>query len=443
MQIFHKRLIILFGLFIFSYHIFFIFFHHITVIDITDSSRVDKSADYNLNDLNLTLNSLKVDLTRLKQHLIAHNSTAFIVKESPDIVSSEKPTHIFVNEKNNYVNASLQSKTSLIPTNKIDEKINSNIKKDIRVETKKKRVLIFTMDSITSYESESKMGGPAGEIIIRNCLQDALRFFGYQIDIKRSDGEFEKSNAKIYDIIILDSWTWAARGWVPKPVIRGHESKIYILDFFGSKSLKGSGLHIPPSRFLTPFGSPWNTFLGYYIKEDQMNKSVQLQQGIIWGKNAKVYENKQDLLNVVADLVPLVATTTSIFSHPNIDWAGHQTHNSWRKLLFNSKFLLGLGHPLLGPSAIDAIAAGCMFINPIYDTPLRGFEQYGSQHSFAAKFLSSHVCSYMLNDTSYKQLRRCIERALSSDLPAVVPLQFTWDQYLQRVATIFNIIQDQ
>ena len=31
--------------------------------------------------------------------------------------------------------------------------------------------------------------------------------------------------------------------------------------------------------------------------------------------------------------------------------------------------IVGMGDPLLGPSAIDAIAMGCMFINPLYTKP--------------------------------------------------------------------------
>jgi len=51
-------------------------------------------------------------------------------------------------------------------------------------------------------------------------------------------------------------------GWVPKPNIRGLESKVYILDFFGSPKLKGNSFNIRPDHILTAFGSPWNAFLG-------------------------------------------------------------------------------------------------------------------------------------------------------------------------------------
>lgn len=53
------------------------------------------------------------------------------------------------------------------------------------------------------------------------------------------------------------------------------------------------------------------------------------------------------------------------------------------------------GDPLSGPSAVDAVMAGCMYINPIYATPKKTF--YESQHPFLEQSVGSpHVCSYDL-----------------------------------------------
>ena len=52
----------------------------------------------------------------------------------------------------------------------------------------------------------------------------------------------------------------------------------------------------------------------------------------------------------------------------------------------------GLGDPLLGPSAIEAVASGVMFINPEYDEPKQGI--YHSQHPF----LKNQVCSLPMTE---------------------------------------------
>ena len=125
---------------------------------------------------------------------------------------------------------------------------------------------------------------------------------------------------------------------------------------------------------------------------------------------------------------------------------GHLDKNSWEALLKSSKFLLGLGDPLLGPSAIDAIGSGCMYINPVYQTPFIREQtglSYRSQHPYAENMakndpeLAPYICSFDINNR--EELKTCIQKALSSDLPAIIPKDFTASSYLNRVKTIFSL----
>ena len=38
-------------------------------------------------------------------------------------------------------------------------------------------------------------------------------------------------------------------------------------------------------------------------------------------------------------------------------------------MLHSATFIIGFGDPILGPTLIDALSAGCVFINPIYAKP--------------------------------------------------------------------------
>ena len=211
--------------------------------------------------------------------------------------------------------------------------------------------------------------------------------------------------------------------------------------------MRGSGLNIKPHRFLTAFGSSWNSFLGFYMEEpiNQRNNTsnkpqtlIRQPRGIMWGKDSRHFEGKVDILKSVANFVPLVATSTMpVFQHKNVQWLGHQTPQSWRELLTRSKFLLGLGDPLLGPSAIEAIASGCMYINPIYPIPVRD-GAFNSQHPYAdAKIGKPYVCSYRINDLD--SLKLCVDLALTVDLEPFLPPDFTKVIYLERVRQIFNL----
>jgi hypothetical protein len=68
------------------------------------------------------------------------------------------------------------------------------------------------MDSIESYEINSRSGGPAGEILIRESLQKAFDSLNVQYDVVKSDLELSSKQHKKYDFFILDPWTWAGKG---------------------------------------------------------------------------------------------------------------------------------------------------------------------------------------------------------------------------------------
>lgn len=211
------------------------------------------------------------------------------------------------------------------------------------------------MDSIDSYVANSKTGGPAGEILIRESLQLAFDLLNVHYDVMTSDMQLGKVNPNNYDFIILDPWTWAAKGWKPKPFIRGQEKKIYMLDFFGSDKLKGSNpdFHLPPSRFLTAFKTgeqgESNTFLGYSMnlginppKEFEMY--AKKNQGVIWGKSVNYLKTHVDFLKQLADIVELHSSCiVPVFKHSNMKWHGSLSKNEWQNLLRESKFMIGLG----------------------------------------------------------------------------------------------------
>jgi hypothetical protein len=228
-------------------------------------------------------------------------------------------------------------------------------------------------------------------------------------------------------------------GWVPKPVLRGQESKVFALDFFGSEKLLNAknDFNIPPARLLTAFGSPWNTFLGYSMDplSDTLRNIQKDRRGVIWGKDPRHFEGRQELLKRVADHVELHSTASKpVFRHPNIKWDGHQTPEGWRQILARSKFMIGLGDPLLGPSAIDAISVGCVYINPVYKNPVRQIHQ--SQHDYAAKVIGPpYVCNADLDDIN--AVMKCVEGALSVELPPFIPSDFVHENYMKRVRDIF------
>lgn len=191
---------------------------------------------------------------------------------------------------------------------------------------------------------------------------------------------------------------------------------------------------------MTAFGSKWNTFLGYYISTDRLKlKKNKLNQGIIWGKEKRYLIGKsQRLMSISKENITLISTIpkSNGIQGLNIQWIGFQNKNQWMNLLSKSKFLLGLGDPLLGPSAIDAISMGCMYINPVYSKKLDNMDVQ-SQHPYANDRIGEpYVCSY--HEENIYQLKECIQKAKSTKLEPFIPHDFTFEEYLSRVIKIFE-----
>lgn len=225
-------------------------------------------------------------------------------------------------------------------------------------------------------------------------------------------------------------------------MLRNQVDKVYVLDFFGSDRLpkEKPQFKVPASRFLTAFGYPGNQFLGYFIDRavyDAHRGTTKKKQGVIWGKDPNHFNRREKVLSQVADLVELHSTASrAVFRHNNVVWHGHQDKNGWMHLLAESKFLLGLGDPLLGPSAIDAISMGCVYINPVHDKPVRG--HFKTQHDYAiSKIGAPYVCNANLNEI--KSVIKCVEFALNANLPPFIPPDFEHNAYITRVKELFSL----
>mmetsp|Transcript_8073 Transcript_8073/g.11089 ORF Transcript_8073/g.11089 Transcript_8073/m.11089 type:complete len:460 (+) Transcript_8073:62-1441(+) len=305
----------------------------------------------------------------------------------------------------------------------------------------KDKALIFTMDSIQSRVDESKSGGASGEITIRLALQNGLANLGVESVVARSDAQFESQNMGDFKLIFLDPWTWAGRGWKLKAFLRAHTKKIFLLDFFGGNGHESLNSLVPLERHLTAFPvHPSNTFLGYYIDDavvDSAGAISKKNRGVIWGKDPKYFKGKEKLLRKIASICPLVSTASisALPSHPNITSVGHQSPEQWQTLLAKSKFLVGLGDPLIGPSAIDSVVAGAMYLNPHYPPSERKLGHYSSQHPFVEKSVSSNVCGFRL-DMGDNSLDQCVRRALAASLSPQIPKELTKPQYMQRLQMI-------
>jgi len=359
---------------------------------------------------------------------------------------------------------------------------------------RKLRAFIFTMDSLSGVIEAAARGGPAGEIRVRTSLQGALESLGVECDVAGSDAEMENRVAPDgsvpHDIIILDEWTLRAPGGGLRSWVRGREGDVYLLAFFGIRpGGLGGDFPLPEDHILTAYPeSRGGNFLGWgwggeggerwtLRPGQQCDNSTtapvppsllphtpctppsllpphtpltplppRQRSGVVWGKKADYFQNKEGWLRAAAALAPLHTTappgTVGLENTPGVKNSGTLSPGAWRSLLAGSSFFLGLGDPLLGPSALDAVEAGCVYINPTFGMGSSGVRSelsaWESQHPFLDKHVGPpYVCNAPLGDT--RALEACIKVALLLDLPPLAIELFTADLHRERVKLIFKL----
>lgn len=320
----------------------------------------------------------------------------------------------------------------------------------------RRRALLFTMDSLEDFSRAAAKGGPAGELAVRHCLTDALAHSGIDVEAAGSDAAFFAAAERLddFDLVFVDPWTAFGPGWVPRPFLTSEQAmrRTFVLDFFGSEEKDhgpGHGWMLPASHILTPFGAPGNGYLGL-CKEEPAPEALlaaadKRRQGVIWGKKPEYLAGHAALLlelleRCECDLVSVASmdggrAAQRLPQHPRLRYVGHQTPQQWMVLLAQSKFLLGLGDPLLGPSAVDAVSVGTAFINPQL-SGRAARRHYASQHPWVAAHVGEPaVCTVDLSNVD--SVAGCVEQALEAELPARVPGALTVEAHRRRVRRLF------
>jgi hypothetical protein len=337
------------------------------------------------------------------------------------------------------------------------------------------------MDSLSTVIAAADRGGPSGEIRVRQRLQAALEARGVECDVAGSDEEMlslvQSDGTLPHDIIIMDEWTAVSPGGAPRPFLRGREGDTFLLAFFGLRSgaLASGALTLPHAHVLTAFPtSLGGTFLGFDVAPRWSPRAGQcpagalaaggavaaacaagaaaaaagapplpprIARGVVWGKKPDYFAARGGWLRAAAELAPLHTTASAaVAGDAPLKHHGHLGRGEWDALLAGSAFFLGLGDPLLGPSALDALGAGAVFVNPTFEGGAGGvrteLQAWGSQHPFLASMGAPYVCNARLDDGD--ALRACVEGALALDLPPLVPAEFSVEAYAQRVDAIFG-----
>ena len=343
------------------------------------------------------------------------------------------------------------------------------------------KAFVFTMDSLGGTVEAAARGGPAGEILVRTSLERALKAIGFAVTVATTDAEAASLAVGDFDILILDEWTILAPGGRAHPWAAAKRKDVYLLSYFGLEISLLGGIKVDETQVLAAHPAALGgstTFLGYFIeprwaprpRQCEMTrarigssvglnaacsdyalskaKSLRLPplpekkdiKGFVWGKKKEYFADRENYLNAAAKYLPLYASFEAPPAVPAANVLGHLSASAFADKLAESKIFIGLGDPLLGPSAMEAIAAGSSYIDPYYGhaAGIRSdLSRWGSQHPYlSVKVGEPYACGARLDEPI--EVAACVRKAIENDLPPLVPLDFTYEGYLTRVHTIFN-----
>ena len=185
---------------------------------------------------------------------------------------------------------------------------------------------------------------------------------------------------------------------------------------------------------------------------DQLPKqkwiTPRLNQVVLWSKSARYFYNQLPMLREISKIIPIVGTFGVLESSPELAFIKQLpflNRTAFLQLLTSSRILLGVGEPLDGPTALEAISHGCIYINPIFQPPIQVQSKpthfnYTSQHPFIEKYFTSpHV--HNVNIKNIMELKNILKKILLSSEtiePFIHPFHKP-EAYIKNLRTIFNV----
>ncbi|XP_069547628.1 alpha-1,6-mannosylglycoprotein 6-beta-N-acetylglucosaminyltransferase B-like [Brachyistius frenatus] len=336
------------------------------------------------------------------------------------------------------------------------------------------------------FEAMVERGGPLGELVQWADLGACLTILGHNLIFSTSQqrlhsligaapgrGSCPIQRPLTFDLIYTDYHGLAHLQGAMGLAFLHYRCHFRILDSFGTepafnlasyarshgyKTLWGSwGLQ--PLQYMTMFPhTPDNSFLGFVseetarreVREDKLEPENYRKDriAVVYGKQDYMWQGKSQYVEVISEELETHATVYQPPGHSSnlprsIRNHGLLTQENFLRLLRRAKVFVGLGFPYEGPAPIEAIALGCVFLQPRFDPPhssdnnkfYKGkptTRQISSQHPYAEEFIGKPYV-WTVDVTNRTDIRQAVKAILSTEVKSFTPQEFTCVGMLERV----------
>uniref|UniRef100_A0AAQ4PPK5 alpha-1,6-mannosyl-glycoprotein 6-beta-N-acetylglucosaminyltransferase n=1 Tax=Gasterosteus aculeatus aculeatus TaxID=481459 RepID=A0AAQ4PPK5_GASAC len=351
-----------------------------------------------------------------------------------------------------------------------------------------KRILVhvgfLTEESGDVFSPKVLKGGPLGEMVQWADILTALHVLGHDLKISVSLKELHgflgvppgRGNCPLtgplpFDLIYTDYHGLQQMKHHMGLSLRKHKCHIRVIDTFGTEPAYNheeyATLHgyrtnwgywnLRGQQYMTMFPhTPDNSFMGFVAEELNETERLNIQRNkvnnmaVVYGKDASMWKvsGKEKFLAILHRYMEIHGTVYYEAQRPPEVPAFVKNHGllpqqELQQLLRKAKLFIGFGFPYEGPAPLEAIANGCIFLQPKFNPShsslnhdfFRGkptSRKVSSQHPYAEQYIGRpHVITIDFNNS--EEFESTVREIMRMNVKPFLPYEYTCEGMLERV----------
>uniref|UniRef100_A0A3B4GFL1 alpha-1,6-mannosyl-glycoprotein 6-beta-N-acetylglucosaminyltransferase n=1 Tax=Pundamilia nyererei TaxID=303518 RepID=A0A3B4GFL1_9CICH len=350
-----------------------------------------------------------------------------------------------------------------------------------------KKILVhvgfLTEESGDVFSPKVLKGGPLGEMVQWADILTALHVLGHNLKISMSVKELQgflgvppgRGSCPLtgplpFDLIYTDYHGLQQMKQHMGLSLKRHKCHIRVIDTFGTEPAYNheeyATLHgyrtnwgywnLNARQYMTMFPhTPDNSFMGFVSEELNETEKRSIQQNkvnnmaVVYGKEASMWkQGKESFLQILHRYMEVHGTVYYETQRPPEVPAFVKNHgllpqHELQQLLRKAKLFIGFGFPYEGPAPLEAIANGCIFLQPKFNPPhsslnhefFRGkptSREVFSQHPYAEQYIGRpHVMTVDYNNSV--EFDSAIKEIMRTKVEPYLPYEYTCEGMLERV----------
>uniref|UniRef100_A0A8C5DG14 alpha-1,6-mannosyl-glycoprotein 6-beta-N-acetylglucosaminyltransferase n=1 Tax=Gouania willdenowi TaxID=441366 RepID=A0A8C5DG14_GOUWI len=361
---------------------------------------------------------------------------------------------------------------------------------DVKLEQQwrdQKKILVhvgfLTEESGDVFSPKVLKGGPLGEMVQWADILTALHVLGHNLKISMSVKELQgflgvppgRGSCPLtgplpFDLIYTDYHGLQQMKQHMGLSLKKHKCHIRVIDTFGTEPAYNheeyATLHgyrtnwgywnLNARQYMTMFPhTPDNSFMGFVSEELNETEKRSIQQNkvsnmaVVYGKEPSMWKlGKEGFLEILHRYMEVHGTVYYETQRPPEVPAFVKNHgllpqHELQQLLRKAKLFIGFGFPYEGPAPLEAIANGCIFLQPKFNPPhsslnhefFRGkptSREVFSQHPYAEQYIGRpHVMTVDFNNSL--EFDSAIKEIMRTKVEPYLPYEYTCEGMLERV----------